>query len=265
VLLNTSYPPWAVWLFDLERGTLTRQTFDENRASAIWGPGPGNFTYLSGRGADSSVYVKGIGSGPETGELLIHGEYLPQSWSPDGQLLSALTEQPDEGGDIWVIHRDGTAEPFLQTRFYEGWAEFSPDGKWMLYVSNESGRFEVYARPFPGPGSSTQISAGGGHAPAWSRDGREIFFLGLDERLYSVEIRQTGERLVPEIPIALFTLPGGSGLGIRSGDVTPDGHFLQTADSDQAAYTAYRDALMPARISVVQNWFVELEEKLPGD
>ena len=78
--------------------------------------------------------------------------------------------------DIWIVPRNGEAEPFLRTRFNEAYPEFSPDGRWLVYTSDESGRDEVYVRPYPGPGRAMQISTAGGSSPGWSRDGSEVFY-----------------------------------------------------------------------------------------
>ena len=96
------------------------------------------------------------------------------SWSPDGQLLAFVEINPTTGYDIWVLRLgDRKAQPFLRTPFNEGAPRFSPDGRWLAYVSDESGRYEIYVQPYPGPGGKWQISTEGGTEPLWNRNGRE--------------------------------------------------------------------------------------------
>ena len=105
------------------------------------------------------------------------GQPILQSWSPDGQVLAFHEGHPVRVRDIWVFRlSDRTVEPFLQTPFAEGGAKFSPDGGWLAYVSNESGRPEVYVQPYPGPGGKWLISIEGGAEPIWNHNGRELFY-----------------------------------------------------------------------------------------
>ena len=134
----------------------------------------------------------------------------------------------------------------------------------MLYVSDESGRTEVYVRPYPGPGPAIQISAASGLGPAWARDGREVFFRGFGtDKYYSVKFQESRGTLVPARPVELFEGRINGLTFIRQGDVTPDGRLLLIPIPDEDVITASLDALMPSRISVVQNWFAELEQKVP--
>ena len=112
-------------------------------------------------------------------------------WSPDGHVLLYRRLDPKTGTDIWALPLEGDrrAFPVVQTSFEERDAQFSPDGKWIAYQSNESGRFEVYVQPFPGPGGKTQVSTGGGAQPRWQRDGRELFYIALDGQLHAAPMR----------------------------------------------------------------------------
>ena len=110
-------------------------------------------------------------------------DVLPSSLSPDGQLLAYTLSTP-ESDDIWTVRLDDTSEPtpFLETAADEGQPAFSPDGKWIAYQSNNSGRFEIYVRPFPAADRRITVSTDGGSEPVWSPDGRELFYRPLDER-----------------------------------------------------------------------------------
>ncbi len=273
VLLTAVYPPQDVWLFDLDRQTLRRQTFEGNNDSAIWGPGPEVITFVSDR-EGPALYTKRVDTGPgEQLERLTRDDLgipVPSSWSRDGRLLAyvpVLAYDPvdeEQSEDILIASREGKVEPFLQTRFNEAWPEFSPNGRWMVYASDESGDYKVYVRPYPGPGSSHQISTRGGSRPAWSRDGGEIFYRsGPRNGFYSVKIDVDGERLRPGLPVKLFEGPYSAGRPLRFYDVAPDGRFLLIKKPDEAARAAAIEEFFPTSIRLVQNWFQELERLAP--
>jgi hypothetical protein len=140
-----------------------------------------------------------------------------------------------------------TPRVFLNTPFTEQQGQFSPDGRWVAYQSNESGQFEVYVRPFPDPGGQWQVSGAGGISPRWRRDGRELYFLSPDGRLMAAAVK-TAATFESEAPVALFQtriLGGGSPGDFRPQyDVAPDGRFLINAIVDQTA----------PPISLLLNW-----------
>ncbi len=265
ILLNRVYPPRDFWLFDLDRQTLRRQTFEGNHTWVIWGPGAEYLTVGSDREGPDNLYTKKVNSGPGEVEKLATENpevWLPSSWSPDGGRLAFVSLGEGSGFDIKTLSREGKVEPFLQTRFLEFWPELSPDGRWMVYGSNESGPAQIYVRPYPGPGSAVQISTQGGGSPAWSRDGREIFFR-QGRAFYSVGVEIDGERLIPRLPVELFEGRYSSAEPIRAYDVAPDGRFLLMNSPDKAARTATTKEFFPTRIRLVQNWFDELERLAP--
>ena len=121
-------------------------------------------------------------------------------WSPDGRFVlyrynsiqASLPSTSSTGWDIWALPLDGDRKPFpvVQTNFEERDGQFSPDGKWIAYQSNESGRFEIYVQPFPGPARKWgPISTNGGAQVRWRRDGKELFYIALDDRLMAVPIQ----------------------------------------------------------------------------
>ena len=188
---------------------------------------------------------------------------MPSSWSPDGKVLAFVERNPPSGEDIWVLPiGEGKAapHPWLNTRFSEAHPDWSPDGRWIAYDSNESGRPEVYVQPYPGPGARYAVSRDGGSSLAWARDGRELFYLAPG----------------PDGQVTMMAAPVTTTPGFSSG--TPrklfQGHFLASASS--RAYDVAADgrrfvmvqpreqAPMPvAQIVVVQNWFEELKLKVP--
>jgi eukaryotic-like serine/threonine-protein kinase len=188
-----------IWVYELSRNVRTRFTFDSG-GCPLWSPDGSRIVLCSARKGQSDLYIKSAsGAGDE--ELLLsgNGDKVPRSFSPDGRFIAY--EQRDPKGkpatEIWVLPLFGDRKPFpfRQTQFDELGPQFSPDGRWMAYQSNESGRYEVYIAPFPGPGGKFQISTGGGTYSAWRRDGNELFFLTLDGELMAVEVKSKGSRL----------------------------------------------------------------------
>jgi Tol biopolymer transport system component len=190
----------------------------------------------------------------------------PASWSPDGTTLAYVEEGPSSGFfqfDIWGLSMaDRKARPIVQTAANEMSPEFSPDGHWLAYVSNESGRHEVYAQPYPGPGERHLISNNGGEQPAWGADERELFYVQSDygnrtHTLLAVRI-STAPGFQAGVPHPLFEHVD---LGIawgRSYDVSPDGQrFLMALTKDRPT------DLASTQMIFVQNWFDELMRLVP--
>jgi dipeptidyl aminopeptidase/acylaminoacyl peptidase len=183
---------------------------------------------------------------------------FPHSWAPDGKVLAFYEVNPKTARDIWILTRDGNryvASPFLVTASNERSPAFSPNGKWLAYVSDEPGRDEVFIRPYPGPGKVWSVSNAGGREPVWSRDGRELFYRSADQ-VVAVSISEApGLTIGP--PRALFGnradiyfAPSGS----QSYDVGPDGRFVMT-DADVTA--------APRAVNVSVNWLDDLRRKVP--
>ena len=153
-----------IWIYDLERGTSSRLTTEHDNNFPVWTPDNEKVTFTSNRLGSMDLYWVEPG---ETGEpeLLLEREHwqVPRSWSPDGQVLAFEEEHPETGVDIWMLPLGGEPEPFLNGRFDESTPAFSPDGRWVAYVSNESGQPEVYVQPFAEPGGRVAISRGGWH------------------------------------------------------------------------------------------------------
>ncbi len=176
-----------LWLYDLSRETLTRFTFEGNsNGYPVWTPDGKRIAFASNKEGPQSLFWQ-LADGSGGLERLAASEDIqtPESWSPDGQLLAFHENNPTTQRDIWVLRMGDPsassgqvrkAQPFLRTPFNESAARFSPDGRWLAYVSDESGRYEVYVQPYPGPGGKRQISTEGGTEPVWSRNGRELFY-----------------------------------------------------------------------------------------
>jgi len=220
-----------LWMFDTGRNIMTRFTFDLTvDTTGIWDPAGANVIYTSFRDGKGNIYRKAAtGLGNE--ELLYKGKgnAYPDAVSPDGKYLLLET---DNGAatkyDVEVVPLDGddrTPIPIVASQFTETHAQFSPDGRWVSYVSDESGRAEVYIRGFGSVGGQWQISTSGGDQPMWNPKGKEIFYLGFDRTLYSVPY-EAGESFQPGKPETLFpTRIAASGIADERNNylITPDG------------------------------------------
>jgi eukaryotic-like serine/threonine-protein kinase len=241
-----------VWLYDLSRGTLSRLTFQgSTNYEPIWTPDGKRVVFHSTAGVEGLFWQSADGSGGL--ERLNKFGGLPYSWSPDGKLLAF-----NNGAIIWMLRlADHKAAPLRETTFKEGAAQFSPDGRWLAYVSNESGRFEVYVQPYPGPGGKWQISAEGGTEPLWNPNGRELFYRSGD-KMMATEIA-THPRFSASKPNVLFAgqfQPSPSPVPTANYDVSPDGRRFLMLKSDEPEGAA-------TQINVVLNWFEELKQRVP--
>ena len=249
-----------LWQYDLSRETLTRLTFEgKSNVNPAWTPDGKRIAFLSSKDGASNIFWQ-LADGSGGLERLTTSEYvhIPSSWSRDGQLLAFIENNPTTGQDIWVLRlSDRKAQPFLQTPFNESVPRFSPDARWLAYVSNESGRFEVYVQPYPGPGGKWQISTEGGMEPVCNPNGRELFFRNGD-KMMAVDIA-TQPSFVAGKPKVLFAGPYlPTPLTTPNYDVSPDGQrFLMLKSSEQGQAT-------PMQINVVLNWFEELKQKVPA-
>jgi Tol biopolymer transport system component len=238
-----------VWVYDIARRTQTRLTFAPGVDSyPIWSPDDSRIVFTSDRKTPGDLYEKSsAGTGEE--KLVLTTDLLkaPFSWSADGKFLTfqtASTKTTAQTGDLWTYSfADQKASPFLATDFNEGEPTFSPDGKWIAYVSNESGKFEIYVRTFPDTGGKWQISTAGGEDPLWSRDGSEIFY-DSGTKLMTVPVK-TSPAFEAGTPQLLFEARFRTDNGIQY-DVSADGKkFLVDQDITESAL---------APITLVQNW-----------
>ena len=179
-----------VRVMELGDQTFRRLTFDKDGHDGLWMPSGDRILYMSGRSGTIGIWGRRVdGSGEPDSVLSITGKTISaHAVTADGQALIAVVSQlagaSTANNDIAVVRLTGErkAEPFLASQYSEGWPSLSPDGRWLAYASDESARFEVYVRPFPGPGGQVLISRNGGSEPVWSRDGRELFYRGVGGR-----------------------------------------------------------------------------------
>ena len=246
-----------IWLVDMERDTQTRLTFEAENAFPIWTADSKKIIFSSNRGGQFNLYATPA-DGSGTIERLTTSDawQVPFSCAPDNRLLTFFqlsSETP--GGDIWLLPLEGERKPrpFRQTTFDEIGGIFSPDGRWLAYKSNESGRWEVYVQPVSGSSTRWQISAEGGETPFWSRAGREIVYRN-GTKMMAVEVS-----LEPVFkagrPKLLFEDKHLADMDNQFWQITPDGErFVMIKPGKRQPLT---------RINVVLNWFEELQRKVP--
>ncbi|MBZ5699386.1 MAG: serine/threonine-protein kinase [Acidobacteriia bacterium] len=267
VAVNIEEQETQVWLYDLSRETLTRLTFEGSaNLFPVWTLDGKRIAFQSNKERWPNLFWQ-LADGSGGLERLTTSEYTnsPSSWSPDGQLLAFIEITPTTGYDIGVLRMGDPsagsgqvrkAQPFLRTPFTETVPEFSPDGRWLAYVSNESGRFEIYVQPYPGPGGKWQVSTEGGTEPVWNPKGRELFYRSGD-KMMAVDIATQPSFTVGK-PRMLFQGPYLPTPGtLRNYDVSPNGQrflMLKASEQEQSA---------PTQINVVLNWFEELKQKVP--
>lgn len=251
----------GVWIYDFSRATLIPFTTPNSSSQApVWTPDGSRVVYRGTRGGFRNLFWKDVDATSEEERLTTKEDtnQTPGSWSPDRTWLAFSETSQSTGTDIWLLHLNGDRKPqaFLATQFDERNPRLSPDGRWLAYTSNESGRMEVYVQPFPGPGGKRLISTEGGTEPVWSRNGRELFYLSGD-KFMAVDIA-TQPTLSAGSPRLLFegryvtSLTGSSGY-----DISPDGQrFLRVQ--------AIEPDLPATQINVVFNWFEELKQRVPA-
>jgi serine/threonine protein kinase len=245
-----------VWLIDTVRGVPTRFTFDAALDNfPVWSPDGSRIAFQSNRKGFQNLYWK-LSSGAGTDDLLLESDQnkAPTDWSSDGRFLLFRSTDAQTGFDLWVLPVSGDKKPFpfLKSSFEEREGQFSPDGKWIAYQSNESGRSEIYVQPFPGPGGKFQISANGGAQPRWNKNGKEIFYVSLDSKMMAapVKLSPDGQSLETGTPAALFPvrIAGGplSGIFRQQYAVSSDGQrFLVNLAADEGAASP---------ITLIYNW-----------
>jgi Tol biopolymer transport system component len=245
-----------IWLFDTARGVPTRFTFDAAADSQpLWSPDGSRVVFNSNRTGPYNLYAK-LSSGAGTDELLVESDRnkLPTDWSSDGRFLLYRGNDPRTGFDLWVLPMSGEKKPFpfLKTPFEEREGQFSPDGKWIAYQSNESGRFEIYVQPFPGPGGKFQISTNGGAQPRWNKNSKEIFYVSLDSKMMAtpVNLSPDGQSLETSVPVAMF--PVRIALGPLPG--TNKQQYAVSSDGQQFLVNLAVDEGTTPPITIIYNW-----------
>jgi Tol biopolymer transport system component len=225
--------PPDLYLIELSRGGTTRLTSDPfPDFFPTWSPDGKQIAFISRRNGTDDLYLrKADGSGADELLLKSNNVKIPSSWSPDGRLLLFTIGSPKTKSDLWVLPLDDRRPaPVLETEFDEADGQFSPDGRWIAFVSDMSGKYEIYVQPFPlSPTSGRSlISEGGGFRPRWRRDSKEIIYASGEGKVMAVDVT-TAPVFRAGAPRTLFSSPDFAG-GARTWDITRDGQgFLVSA------------------------------------
>jgi Tol biopolymer transport system component len=253
---RTEHGNTDIWLLDSARRN--RFTFGAGlNRFPLWSPDGSRIVFDSNRNGVRNLYIK-LAGGASDEELLLESlqDKTPTDWSRKALYVLFHSIDPSSNRDLWVMPLQGDRKPrvFLKTNFDERWAQLSPDDRWVAYMSNESGRDEIYVRPFVEDragkvgGDKLLVSTAGGSFPLWRKDGKELYYLSPDGKLLATPIHAQGTSLEAGAPGALFQpriVGGGVDYGQgRNYDVSRDGHFLINIVLDAAA----------PPITLLQNW-----------
>jgi len=243
-----------IWLLDFSRnGARTRFTYGGASGGAVWSPDESRIVYGSRRDGVIDLYEKSVnGNSDETLLLKTKEDKVPSSWSRDGFLLYTVLDSRNKR-DIWVLPMSGAGKPFpfLQTPFNESDAQFSPDGHWIAYVSDNSGREEVYVRAFtPKAGGELPVSTAGGVQPRWDNDGKKLYFGVQEGKILAVDVTG-GTTFRAGTPEEIFVAPRSSNNGVIW-DAASDGkRFLFARQLEQTT---------SAPFTMVLNWQTGLKK-----
>jgi Tol biopolymer transport system component len=245
-----------IWILGLARDVFSPVTAPPGlHHSPLWSPDGANIVFASARvGKPFALYQRSAAGGGDERLLLEEaGSVIPNDWSPNGRFLIYRRDSVPPGNvefNLWALSLDDKRTfPLVQTGFHEREAQFSPDGRWFAYQSNESGRFEIYIRPFPDAGRTRYgpVSTNGGVQVRWRRDGKELFYVGLDSTLMAVPIQATptGDPIAgPPVPLFRANVGVGDNFGVQNYAVSSDG----------TRFLIDRLQEVTAPITVVLNW-----------
>jgi len=244
-----------LWLLDAERGVPSRLTADSRlNSQPVWSPDGRTILFVH-LDANDLLRIPANGIGAPQVVLQRPRPSIPLDWSRDGRWVLTRERSPETGYDIWKLPMtpDGTMQqrvaptPYLQTRFNEGQARFSPEPnpRWVAYMSDESGRPEVYIDAFPEPRGKKRISTAGGAGPSWRADGRELFFISPENKLMAVSLKVGVEAIEPSAPRELFQLP------VRSSSAGP---AYQPGLDGQRFLVLTSPEIAPQSLNVIVNW-----------
>lgn len=254
-----------IWIYEISRAVWTRFTFDPAAERwPSWSPNGSTIVFASNRNKSLDLFQRSS-SGAGSEELLLESDLQERSsdWSRDGRFIAYDAFDPKSRWDIWILPMNpdpkgasGDRKPFLflQTAFDELRPAFSPDGRWIAYQSNESGRWEIYIRPFPGPGGKWQVSTNGGSWAHWRGDGKELFYLDLDNFITVAETNLGSSTVEIDVVRPLFSFRPLGGVWADAYNVTSDGQRFMVAGEEGGAATS-------SPVTLVVNWMEKIKEK----
>jgi Tol biopolymer transport system component len=247
LLVTIGGPSESLWLYNLAQSLFTQVAFDGSNSFPVWAPDGQQLVFSSNRTGPLNIFRAELGSASPP-ERLAPSEraQVPGSWSPDGGTLAFVERHPTTGRDIWMLPMMGVRkpQPFLAGMFDETTPRFSPDGRLVAYVSNESGQNEVYVRSYSGPVRSQKVSTTGGAEPVWASSGRELFFR-IGDQVMGASVDPATSRV--DTPKVIFR--GNFALGSLDSpnyDVMPDGQrFVMVTETQRTP---------PRELHVVLHW-----------
>jgi len=248
IIADTARDP-ALWLLDRERAASRRLTFNPGtNLYPVWSPDGRTIVFTSGN-PWNLVRTEATGAGVQQRLTQSSNVQHPTDWSRDGRFILYEDSDPKTGLDLWILPMLGERKPvpFLRSVFNETDARFSPDGRWVAFVSDESGRSQVYVQPFQGSGEKWPISSAGGSRPRWRRDGKELYYLAADNKLMAVAV-EVGHSFTASAPAVLFRLDSAW----NDYDVAPDGQWI--------LISTYGVGAGSTPITVVLNWQAGLKQ-----
>jgi Tol biopolymer transport system component len=244
-----------IWVIDLIRGVLSRLTFHPAVDDyPVWSPDGTSVLFNSTRDGPARMYQK-ISTGAGTEELILKSNTpnFPTDWSRDGRFILYENTDPKTSSDLWILPLTGDRKPqlFLQTPFNEQQGRFSPDGKWIAYLSDESGRSEIYVQSFPPTGAKWQISTNGGFIPRWRRDGKELFYIAPDRKLMSVDVKAGPAGFEVNSPKVLFDAP------VDVANANNTNRYEVSTDGQRFLINGPSENVSSGYITVVVNWLAD--------
>jgi serine/threonine-protein kinase len=267
-LMVTNGRGYDIFVYDLQRETMSRLTFTGEAKYPIWAPDGNHIVFQAGSGGSYTFsWIRADGAGEEQQLMVNRTPITASSFSPDGRRLAYFDLNPESGQDLWTLPlelnnsehpKPGKPELFQRTPFNEPLPVFSPDGRWIAYRSDESGTNEIYVRPFPGPGGKWQISTGGGLYAIWSKNGRELFYETPENRIMVVEYTTDGgsfaaRRARPWSDVQLFNT------GVSNFALAPDGKRFAVFPLPEPM----RGENGTVRVTILLNFFDELRRRMP--
>jgi Tol biopolymer transport system component len=248
-----------IWVYDLEREALTKLTFTGANYNPIWAPDGKRVLFWGEgliKGEPPGIFSVAVDGSSSPKRVTTSDSFQnPQGYSPDGLVLMFILETATS--DIYVVRAgESSPEPFLATPFGEWQARFSPDGRWIAYASNETGRFEVYVRSFPEGSGRQQISTSGGDQPMWNPKGSELFYIE-GNRMMVVDVETVSAPFRVSKPRVLYESLFLNEAALRFA-VSPDGErFLLTAPRENSPASG--------QINIVVNWFEVVRQRVPAN
>jgi serine/threonine protein kinase len=238
-----------IWVADLARGSFSRLTFGSRRCCPVWSPKGDRIVFRVERGAAADLYQK-LASGAGQEELLWKDdrENIATDWARDGRYIVFQATDPQTKHDLWALPTSGERKPIplFHTEFNEAQGRVSPNGQWIAYTSDESGKPEVYVRSFPTASGKWPVSTAGGADPRWRADGKELYFISADRKLMAVSVEQR-PGFEAGIPVPLFDVRVSGLTDVRS-------HYAASADGQRFLINTSIEDRTASPTAVVVNW-----------